>query len=65
MNRNREAKQSIYLENNSFVINSWWLIGFIEGDGTFGIKNGSPYLQIAQKNTSQARSYNQFFIHTR
>lgn len=27
---------------------------FIEGDGTLGIKNSSPYLQIAQKNTSKA-----------
>lgn len=35
------------------TINSNWLIGFLEGEGTFGIKTGSSlYLQIAQKNTS-------------
>ncbi|MCO8751334.1 hypothetical protein KLO70_18195 [Clostridioides difficile] len=29
-------------------------MGFIEGEGTFGIKTGSSlYLQVAQKNTSQ------------
>jgi hypothetical protein len=39
---------------NSFScsINPNWFIGFIEGDGTFGIKNGSPYFQISQKNSS-------------
>ncbi len=30
------------------------IIGFIEGEGTFGIKTGSSlYFQVAQKNTSQ------------
>lgn len=37
----------------SFSITSNWFTGFTEGDGTFGVKNGSPYFQIAQKNTSQ------------
>jgi hypothetical protein len=54
MNRNRKTTQNLDSGNNDFVINSNWLIGFIEGDGTFGIKNSSPYFQIAQKNTSQA-----------
>lgn len=36
----------------SCSINPNWFIGFIEGDGTFGIKNGSPYFQISQKNSS-------------
>ena len=25
-----------------------WLLGFIEGEGTFGIKNMVPYFQVAQ-----------------
>lgn len=36
------------------TINPNWLIGFIEAEGTFGIKTGSSlYFQIAQKTTSQ------------
>lgn len=36
------------------IINPHWFIGFIEGEGTFGIKTGSSlYFQIAQKTTSQ------------
>ena len=35
-------------------INPHWLIGFIEAEGTFGIKTGSSlYFQVAQKITSQ------------
>jgi len=42
------------VNNSQIIINPNWLIGFIEGEGTFGIKTGSAlYLQIAQKNTSQ------------
>jgi len=36
------------------TINPNWLIGFIEAEGTFGIKTGSSlYFQVAQKFTSQ------------
>ena len=36
------------------IINPNWLIGFIEAEGTFGIKTGSSlYFQVAQKITSQ------------
>lgn len=36
------------------TINPNWLIGFIEAEGTFGIKTGSSlYFQVAQKLTSQ------------
>ena len=36
------------------VINPNWFIGFIEAEGTFGIKTGSSlYFQVAQKITSQ------------
>jgi hypothetical protein len=51
---NMNSRRVTNLNSNSFSINSTWLIGFIEGDGTFGIKNGSPYFQIAQKNSSQS-----------
>nr|YP_010218640.1 LAGLIDADG endonuclease [Morchella brunnea]UBU98503.1 LAGLIDADG endonuclease [Morchella brunnea] len=38
MNRNREIRDSTgHFE--SFAINFCWLVGFIEGDGTLGIKN--------------------------
>ena len=36
------------------IINPNWFIGFIEAEGTFGIKTGSSlYFQVAQKITSQ------------
>ena len=36
------------------TINPNWLIGFLEAEGTFGIKTGSSlYFQVAQKTTSQ------------
>jgi len=53
MNNKRIIEQSNILNAECFTINPNWLVGFFEGDGTFGIKNGSAYLQIAKKNTSQ------------
>lgn len=50
--RRRGSNGSINLDPNSLAVGPCWLVGFIEGDGTFGIKNGSPYLQIAQKDSS-------------
>lgn len=32
----------------SIVINPYWLLGFIEAEGTFGLKNLTPYFQIGQ-----------------
>ena len=29
-------------------VNPYWLLGFIEGEGSFGLKNLSPYFQIGQ-----------------
>nr|AAX34435.1 LAGLIDADG homing endonuclease [Cyclocybe aegerita] len=29
-------------------VNPYWLLGFIEGEGTFGFKNLTPYFQIGQ-----------------
>jgi hypothetical protein len=55
MNSNRLITNLPDELNKSFLynINPNWLMGFIEADGTFGIKNNTPYLQIAQKNTSE------------
>jgi len=55
MNSNRLTTNLSEELNKSFLynINPNWLMGFIEADGTYGIKNNSPYLQIAQKNTSK------------
>ena len=51
------TKREIFTYNTTksqIIINPDWCIGFIEGEGTFGIKTGSAlYFQIAQKNTSQ------------
>lgn len=51
------SKREIFtyqVRNSQIIINPNWFIGFLEGEGTFGIKTGSAlYLQVAQKNTSQ------------
>lgn len=53
MNRNR-IKSPSNIMVNIVSINPNWLIGFIEGEGTFGIKAWSSlYLQVAQKDTSK------------
>lgn len=52
MNSQREIFKSISI-NSQINVNPEWFIGFLEGEGTFGIKTGSfMYLQVAQKNTS-------------
>lgn len=53
MNSKRE-KFTYFTIDSQIIINPNWFIGFLEGEGTFGIKTGSAlYLQVAQKNTSQ------------
>lgn len=51
------SKRDVFTYNTSksqIIINPNWFLGFLEGEGTFGIKVGSAlYLQVAQKNTSQ------------
>lgn len=42
-----EPKEEKLLKNR-VIINKWWLLGFIEGEGTFGYKHLVPYFQIAQ-----------------
>jgi hypothetical protein len=52
MNSKREIITN-YSINSQINVNSDWFIGFLEGDGTFGIKTGSSiYFQLAQKITS-------------
>lgn len=34
------------------IVNPFWLLGFIEAEGTFGFKNLSPYFQVGQHNRS-------------
>jgi len=42
-----DKKQEDFL-SNKVSINMWWLLGFVEGEGTFGYKHLVPYFQIAQ-----------------
>jgi hypothetical protein len=57
LKNNMNSKREIFtydIKKSQIIINPNWFIGFIEGEGTFGIKTGSSlYLQVAQKNTSQ------------
>lgn len=45
-NMNSKRINSLIVED--VEINKYWLIGFVEGEGTFGIKNMKPYFQIGQ-----------------
>ena len=36
----------------NITVNPYWLLGFIEAEGTFGFKNLSPYFQIGQHTRS-------------
>ncbi len=46
MNRNRTNFNSSLIP--TILVNPFWLLGFIEGEGTFGLKNFSPYFQLGQ-----------------
>lgn len=56
MNTGRKVIDEIRLAilTKNYSINPYWFLGFVEGEGTFGIKNLSPYFQIAQHNRSVA-----------
>lgn len=41
-------KKEEELLKNKVIINMWWLLGFVEGEGTFGYTVSIPYFQIAQ-----------------
>ena len=57
LKNNMNSKRTVFSYNTSksqIIINPNWFIGFLEGEGTFGIKTGSSlYFQVAQKTTSQ------------
>ena len=61
------TKREIFTYNTTksqIIINPNWFIGFIEGEGTFGIKTGSAlYFQIAQKKykSRKFKCYNYLF----
>nr|YP_010721227.1 LAGLIDADG homing endonuclease [Cyathus striatus]WDS46378.1 LAGLIDADG homing endonuclease [Cyathus striatus] len=46
MNSTRISYNYSLIPNNP--VNRYWLLGFIEGEGTFGFKNLSPYFQLGQ-----------------
>lgn len=43
--------------NPKINVNPFWLLGFIEAEGTFGIKNLSPEFQIGQGSTLEVQWY--------
>jgi hypothetical protein len=47
-NMNSQRKTYDYNLIPNFIVDPFWLLGFIEGEGTFGYKNLSPYFQIGQ-----------------
>ena len=50
MNSGRLTIDKEQLDNltKRVYINVWWLLGFVEGEGTFGYKHLVPYFQIGQ-----------------
>ena len=46
MNSGRDTINFELITNTS--VNVFWLLGLIEGEGTFGFKNLVPYFQIGQ-----------------
>jgi LAGLIDADG endonuclease len=47
---NSGRKEFNYDSIPTLVMNPLWLLGFIEGEGTFGLKNLVPYFQLGQYN---------------
>lgn len=46
------SEEELKLLTEKVSITKWWLLGFIEGEGTFGYKSGVPYFQIPQHGKS-------------
>jgi len=62
---NSETVKTFYIKNNIKNINSYWILGFIEGEGTFGFKGLSPYFQVPQHSVSVgALDYIKKFLET-
>lgn len=51
MNRGRTCFDNAPIPS---IVNPHWLVGFIEAEGTFGLKHGAPYFQVAQHKRSLA-----------
>lgn len=41
------------VKDRQFNINSNWIVGFVEGEGTFGVKGLRPYFQVGQNKISE------------
>nr|YP_010178894.1 hypothetical protein LI407_mgp31 [Saprochaete suaveolens]QUV75111.1 hypothetical protein [Saprochaete suaveolens] len=48
-NMNKGMSNEVWDSATDVNMNQHWLIGFTEGDGTFGIKGLSPYYKVSQK----------------
>jgi hypothetical protein len=48
MNSGRTSYNYSLITKDLVEINPYWLLGFIEGEATFGFKNLSPYFQLGQ-----------------
>ena len=48
MNSGRTSYNYDLITPNRLIVNPYWLLGFIEAEGTFGLKNLSPYFQLGQ-----------------
>jgi hypothetical protein len=49
---NSDLVKSFYNKNTINNIDNYWLLGFIEAEGTFGFKCLSPYFQVPQHSVS-------------
>lgn len=47
--------QLIDVAKHNLPINKFWILGFIEGEGTFGLKNLVPYFQIGLLRTTYTK----------
>lgn len=47
-NMNLRRTSINYSKIPTIIVNPYWLLGFIEAEGTFGLKNLSPFFQIGQ-----------------
>ena len=60
MNQGRSNYDYSLLPNTP--IDPYWLLGFIEGEGTFGIKSMVPYFQVGQHIRSDIVLHSNFLV---